>query len=908
MNKKILTLGLLGLFFLSNQIYAQDYISKKTIGNNGNSFFIFKDNNQTKNLTAHKAFEELLKLPSTVELRKSADIKDINSQLHTEKYQSYYNGIKVEHSNYNVQYKNGVISSMNGEVYDVFADTTPKISESQAFQNAISRVAAKKYMWEKGYETEDYSKPKGELVILPVQQANLTYKFILSYKFDIFAAEPMSRDYIYISAVDGKVLATDAIMKHSLEEKSKELIDYNVFSDKERDENLRNTLKTLELGNADTRYSGTKAIETSKIGSNFVLFDKTRGNGVRTYNSKKTQNLVNNDFTDADNNWTAAEFDNENFDNAALDAHWGVAKTYDYFKEMFNRNSYDDKGTLLKSYVHYGDSYENASWNGSSMVYGDGASYFKPLTAFDVTAHELGHGVCQATAGLAYQRESGALNEGFSDIWGAAVENKYAPEKENWLIGEDIAKTTPKFLRSMSNPKAAGQPDTYRGSNWKAATVEEGCVTPGRDTNDYCGVHTNSGVLNHWYYILVMGKAGTNDIGKSYNVTGIGFDKASKIAYRLESNYLTSSSDFKTTRDYAIKAAADLYGDNSPEVVATQNAFYAVGIGGQFNPNVDTTAPSIPLNLKANNTDNVSTFLTWDNSTDNFAVDKYNVYKDNVLLGMSYKNFFHVKGLSATTTYNFKVQAVDEAGNMSAFSNVLPVTTSDTGIAYCTSTSNSTDIVKIERVQINTIDNPSVGNKGYEDFSYLSTDLEIDKTYELTITPYFSTNQSVLRYRVFIDYNNNGVFTDDGETVYSYTAASGTNSAKASITIPTNAVKNRVRMRVSVTTSSLPASCATFANGQVEDYTLNIVDKLAVNEVDTSKLAIYPNPVKDVLTIQSKDNGEYNYKIYDISGKLISKGKTNSKKINTQSLNVGNYLLETSDANGNKNTLKFIKH
>jgi hypothetical protein len=129
----------------------------------------------------------------------------------------------------------------------------------------------------------------------------------------------------------------------------------------------------------------------------------------------------------------------------------------------------------------------------------------------------------------------------------------------------------------MSDPKSEGQPDTYGGINWK--TIE--CGTP-TQANDYCGVHTNSGVLNHWFYILSIGKSGTNDIGNTYNVSGINIDKAAKIAYRLESVYLSANSTYANARTYGIQAATELFGAGSPEVIATTNAFYAVGVGSAY--------------------------------------------------------------------------------------------------------------------------------------------------------------------------------------------------------------------------------------------------------------------------------------------------------------------------------------
>jgi Zn-dependent metalloprotease len=293
-------------------------------------------------------------------------------------------------------------------------------------------------------------------------------------------------------------------------------------------------------------------------------------------------------FTDVDNNWTAAEFNNVNKDNGALDAHWGAEKTYDYFSAVHGRNSYNNAGAAIKSYVHYSSNYNNAYWNGSVMTYGDGSGTggFDILTSIDVAGHEIGHAVCTNTANLAYQQESGAMNEAFSDIWGACIEYYAAPNKQLWLIGEDIERRSGHLaLRSMSNPKSEGQPDTYGGTNWISQTK---CRPSSR--NDYCGVHTNSGVLNHWFYILTQGKTGTNDKGSSYSVTGIGIDKAAKITYRLESVYLSANSTYANARTFGIQAATDLYGAGSPEVIATTNAFYAVGVGTAYSGSTARTS------------------------------------------------------------------------------------------------------------------------------------------------------------------------------------------------------------------------------------------------------------------------------------------------------------------------------
>jgi len=225
------------------------------------------------------------------------------------------------------------------------------------------------------------------------------------------------------------------------------------------------------------------------------------------------------DFTDADNNWNNV---NANKDQYATDGHWGTEKTYDYYFTKFNRNSVDNAGFALNSYVHtnlvafgYGNNI-NAFWDGSRMTYGDGgtsgSTTYTPLTALDVCGHEITHGVTERTSNLVYSKESGAMNEGFSDIFGTAIEFYAKGTGGNWMIGENIGAA----FRNMANPNQFSQPDTYGGTFWVNTTS----CTP-TNNNDQCGVHTNSGVLNFWFYLLSQGGSGTNDIGSAYTVTGI---------------------------------------------------------------------------------------------------------------------------------------------------------------------------------------------------------------------------------------------------------------------------------------------------------------------------------------------------------------------------------------------------
>ncbi len=912
MKKHVFSVGLI-MLLIGGQISAQDFVSKRNIDTNGRVDLItFIGGLSSKSANTDNVLKQSLGLDARSTLQSIKMELDPSSSFVDEKFQLYYDGIKVQYVVYTLHSQEGKLKSLSGDIFPINDVTTkPSLNARTALTYAIKHTGAQKYMWEDAdYVKENsYKKPQGELVLVPIEQNDGSFKLLLAYKFDIYAAQPLSREYVYVDALDGKVLLTDAIIKHATNFYGD--ISGNHDHGSAENPDVSQTKLALVNGNAATRYAGSQVISTTLVGSSYALRDSSRGSGVFTYNLKKGTALKTTDFTDADNNWTAAEFNNAAFDNAALDAHWGVSSTYDYFKNTHNRNSYNNAGAALKSYVHYSSAYENAYWSGSEMVYGDGASTFAPLTSLDVTAHELGHGICEYSANLVYSRESGAINEGLSDIWGSVVENAFAPTKQNFLIGEDITKVSPYYLRSMSNPKSGlnGQPDTYLGTYWKAATSS---CTPSQ-SNDQCGVHYNSGVLNHFFYILTQGKTGTNDKGNSYSVTGIGFAKSAKIIYRMETSYLSSNSTYANVLTYAIQSAKDLYGVDSPEAIATQNALYAVGLGTAYSgggTSTDTTAPSAPTNLSASGTTAVATTLSWTASTDNVAVTGYDVYSGSSLLGNTASTSASITGLTASTTYSFSVKAKDAAGNASASSNVLSVTTGTTTtppVSYCASKGNSTSDEKIGKVVFGTINNTSTGTAGYENFTTQIANVNKGTAYKITITPKWTSTTYNEGYAVFIDYNGDGDFTDAGETVFTKTA-SKTNPVSGSITIPASALTGNTRMRVSMKYNGVPTSCETFSYGQVEDYTLNIKAAGAVAELVgvnvENAVNVYPNPVKDVLNIAAK--GDYNYQLISTDGKVVKDGNQSVNTINVQNLPTGMYIMKITQ-DGKTSSHKVIK-
>jgi bacillolysin len=677
MKNTLLQKGITLFFFMFStcSLLAQEgdkNVSKKITNEKGIPTLItFNTKSTYKPSDYQQLFQEQLGIKGNSNFAKIKSETDKLGVSH-EKFQLFHNGVKVEFATYTLHSAAGKLNSMTGEFYKTdLLNAIPTLSKDQAFAKALQQIGAQKYLWEVPEDAKmfNYKKPEGELVWLPILDGdNATTKdtpLRLAYKFDIYATKPVSRGDIYIDAITGVTLFYNATIKH--------LGDYSYGAKAKQLDN-----KTMVPANADTRYSGLQSIQTTLSGSNYILADATRGNGVNTFNMLKGTNYNNAvNFSDADNNWTAAEYNNTNKDNAAFDAHWGAEKTYDYWSTVHGRNSYDNAGATIKSYVHYDVAYDNAYWNGSVMTYGDGSgTNFDALTSLDVAGHEIGHAVCEKTANLAYQKESGAMNEALSDIWGACIEYFAAPSKSTWLIGEDIERRAGHAsLRSMSNPKTEGQPDTYGGTNWK----NPNCGFP-FSFNDYCGVHTNSGVLNHWFYILSVGKSGTNDKGNSYSVTGITIDKAAKITFRLESIYLTANATYADARTYGIQSATDLYGAGSAEVIATTNAFYAVGVGAAYAGPADSIPPSAITNLEASGTTDTTTNLSWSAATDNVAVTGYNVYKGATLVTTVTATTYTVTGLTASTAYVFTVKAKDAAGNLAAVSNEASITTLPTPV------------------------------------------------------------------------------------------------------------------------------------------------------------------------------------------------------------------------------------
>ncbi|WP_229075184.1 M4 family metallopeptidase [Actinoplanes sp. DH11] len=319
-----------------------------------------------------------------------------------------------------------------------------------------------------------------------------------------------------------------------------------------------------ETGTGRTLYNGEVPLTTTRRDDGaYTLTDPTRGDAtvLSLRGTDGSEPLM-----DADNVWG----DGTRADPAtvAADVSYGLAETYDYFKEQHGRSGVRDDGSVPDAQVHYDDA--NAYYDDFCycMGFGDGDAQFGPFVSLDIVGHEYAHAVTDATAALIYDGESGGLNEATSDIFGTLIEfaADNPQDRPDYLVGEKTGVT----LRYMDDPAR----DFWSASCWSPSV-------------GYLDVHESSGVGNKFFYTLAAG-SGESAWGNSPTcagappVTGIGNEKAGRIWYRALTVYMLSNTNFAGARQATLKAATDLYGADSTEFAAVDAAWKAVNVDGSL--------------------------------------------------------------------------------------------------------------------------------------------------------------------------------------------------------------------------------------------------------------------------------------------------------------------------------------
>ncbi|MEI5908709.1 M4 family metallopeptidase [Bacillus spongiae] len=417
--------------------------------------------------------------------------------------------------------KDGVLTALSGTILPELDKKQALRMQQKVTKNQAVDIAEKALKETLSTAPAFESKPKAELVVFNDGEVT-KYAYVVSFLYH--SPELGNVDY-FVDAISGEIM-TKTNNIHAIND---------------------------TVGTGTGVLGDEKSLNTSFNGSTYLLIDNTRGDGIFTYDANNSFSAPGTLWEDNDNQFTAK------YDRAAVDAHYYAGVTYDFFKDSFDRNSFDDKGAAIKSTVHYGNDLNNAYWNGTQMLYGDGdGTIFAELSgALDVVGHELTHAVTEHTADLVSGGESGTINESMSDIFGTLIEF-YEGNDPDWVLGEDVF--TPNIpndsLRSLLDPTQNGSPDHYSNRSTDASSP-----------------YVNIGILNKAAYLLSEG-------GTHYGITvaGIGTEKLGKIYYRTLTQYLTSTATFSQLRSSLIQSATDLYGEGSAEVAAATAAFDAVGI------------------------------------------------------------------------------------------------------------------------------------------------------------------------------------------------------------------------------------------------------------------------------------------------------------------------------------------
>jgi bacillolysin len=483
-----------------------------------------------------------------------------------EQLTQYYKGLRVWGGGVSRQFDGASLVSVFGTVYQgLDLDVAP----------AISRDAARETLEALG-GTLLLPDREPELVVLPSGDGALTLAWI--------GEVMLRRDIVrfFLDAATGRI-----VRRYSMAQRQ---------------------AANAAIGSGTGVLGDDKKVSATPMSGTFLASDPLRPPAILTYDLKGDVNrslrvltnftpLVTADIaSNTSNNWT---------DAAVVDAHAYAAYTYDYYYKRFGRRGLDNADHRLNNMVHLVkrndfftapdntlDFYENAFYCGECaggvMVYGEGLpggvhllqtgqriDYFSG--ALDIVAHELTHGVTDFSSRLEYVNESGALNEAFSDMMGTSVEffmqpPGNGPMQADYLIGEDIvvgvATGALNGIRSMANPALYGQPDHY----------SKRVILPGDDANDNGGVHTNSGIPNHAFYLAIEG--GTNRTS-GLRVTGVGAanrEQIEKIFYRAFAQLMPSTATFAMARAITLRAAQDLYGLNGAPYNAVRDAWTAVGV------------------------------------------------------------------------------------------------------------------------------------------------------------------------------------------------------------------------------------------------------------------------------------------------------------------------------------------
>jgi len=489
------------------------------------------------------------KIRANEDFIKESENTDSSGNIHL-RYKHFIDGIPVIGSEYFLHKKGNsdYVDILSTKIFNNIKIKKAKLTEREALVIALKELPAKKYYWQmKNLEDEIKEEtgnaaatyyPKGKLIYSPSDKKDVkSENYELCYTFVINAKEPYFSKEIYISSITGEVI------------RFKDLV-----------------MNCSSQATATTLYYGDRVITTDWIGwpTNRYRLQECNRNIHTKYGYGLNPEAKNSTTT-----WGMSE-------RLATSAHWAAEMTWDLYWFTYGRRGTNNQGRQIKVHADdptattSGGAFYNYSGGGNDKIHIGNSAQGQSCATLDVVGHEITHGLVHATSDLEYQNESGALNESFADIFGLMTERRGLGGLFNWRMGE-LAWPGSNGIRSFDNPNIFAHPSTFGGPFWFTGSDDNG------------GVHTNSSVQNHWFFLLSNGGFQNGVV-----VNGIGVDNAARIAWNNLIFFLGNWSNYNDARNGSINAAIGLFGECSNEVQQVRNAWAAVGVGNAANPNCIT--------------------------------------------------------------------------------------------------------------------------------------------------------------------------------------------------------------------------------------------------------------------------------------------------------------------------------
>ncbi|MBT8218204.1 MAG: M4 family metallopeptidase [Bacteroidia bacterium] len=471
-------------------------------------------------------------------------------------YQQYHHDIEVYGTEYCLLVQEGKPVSAHGLLYQKISLGKQKFSKNQIVTNL--------HMKYKNWRFDN----QVSKTIFPVV-LNGSTRLVSAYMVRGLAPDEEEVE-VFVDTEFGNVVGIEELDIHS-----------------EVGSGIRSNGKQASFGSQDLNDIPLE-YRNSNWSSGYRLFDVTRNLHTLSANNsgkrrKDDDGILDNiweDYTPAYQSFGQEIIETDNYweeSNEAIDVHWGMQKSYDYFLQNHGRKGYDGANGYLPALVNYRKNYRNAAFvrKFKFLKFGDGNpdKGFGPYTSLGIVGHEFTHALVYSICKLYSSGESGSISESLADIFGTTIE--FSVEPGDWIHGNEVPTRNP---RSLQDPKSTNQPDTYRGDNWRN-TLTQSLV---EELNNEDKIkHHNAGIMNHWYYLLCQGAKDKNDNEDHYDIKPIGMKKAADLVYRTLFR-MHPTIDFEGMRKQTTDIAKKLYGKCSIELKNVTNAWNAVGVGDPF--------------------------------------------------------------------------------------------------------------------------------------------------------------------------------------------------------------------------------------------------------------------------------------------------------------------------------------